>query len=97
MVFFLDSFKQKYGIRKFTWGVHFIVAFVFSLIYYNYLTPEDFNGGEGLNCYTDHLYYSIVTHASVGYGDISPKTRRAKLLVMLHIVIAFVLIISLWL
>lgn len=97
MVFFLDKFKQKYGIRKFTWSIHFIVAFVFSLIYKNLLTPEDFNGGEGLKTYTDHLYYSVVTHASVGYGDISPKTPRARFFVTMHIVIAFVLIISLWL
>ena len=70
---------------------------VFSGLYYYLLTPDDFNGGEGLKSYNDYFYYTIVTHASVGYGDISPKTRKAKMLVSLHIIIAFVFIISLWL
>tara|TARA_Y100000590_G_scaffold382967_1_gene453314 strand:- start:424 stop:708 length:285 start_codon:yes stop_codon:yes gene_type:complete len=93
----LKDLRKKYGARKFTWFSHLFIVMVFSGLYYYYLTPEDFNGGEGLNDYTDYFYYTVVTHASVGYGDISPKTKKAKMLVTLHIIIAFVLIISLWL
>jgi voltage-gated potassium channel len=96
-MFFLDYFKDKYGIRKFTWFMHLIIVIVFSRLYYIYLKPEDFNGGEGLKTYNDYLYFTVVTHASIGYGDISPKSRKAKNLVMIHIIISFVMIISLWL
>lgn len=96
-MFFLDDLKEKYGARKFTWFSHFFIIIIFSGLYHTYLNPEDFNGGEGLKSYSDYFYYTVVTHASVGYGDISPKTRRAKMLVSLHIIIAFILIISLWL
>jgi len=93
----LKDLIEKYGARRFTWFSHLIIVFIFSGIYYYFLTPADFNGGEGLNNYIDYFYYTIVTHASVGYGDISPKTKKAKMIVTLHIIIAFCLIISLWL
>ena len=32
----------------------------------------------------DPYYFSLTTMSTVGYGDFSPKTRRAKLLVMSH-------------
>ena len=30
----------------------------------------------------DPYYFSLLTMSTVGYGDFSPKTRRAKILVM---------------
>jgi len=96
-MFILEEFKNKYGARKFTWFSHFFIVILFSGLYYKLLEPNDFNGGEDLKDYGDYLYFTIITHASVGYGDISPKTPKARKLVTLHVVLAFVLIISLWL
>lgn len=37
----------------------------------------------------DVLYYSSITHAGVGYGDISPLTRESRSLVTLHVILSF--------
>lgn len=92
----LKDLGTKYGKRKFTLFTHLVIVLLFSGVYYQYLTPDDFNGGDGLKEYNDYLYFSVITHASVGYGDISPKSRRAKMIVTLHAVLAFTFIISLW-
>lgn len=50
----------------------FLYGFIYSLI------PEDFD----FNSTVDPYYFSLTTMSTVGYGDFSPKTRRAKILVM---------------
>ena len=40
----------------------------------------------------DFLYFSIVTFATIGYGDIVPMIIEAKLLVLLEISLSFVMI-----
>lgn len=36
------------------------------------------------NAVVDPLYFSTTTSATVGYGDVVPRSRTAKALVMLH-------------
>jgi voltage-gated potassium channel len=42
------------------------------------LDPEEF----GFKTALDPYYFSFTTMSSVGYGDFSPKTGRAKMLAM---------------
>jgi voltage-gated potassium channel len=62
-----------------------VILFLFSLITHFWLGEEI----SGAKSYIDHLYFSTVTLASVGYGDMVPKTRRAKLLVAAYIIFTY--------
>ena len=68
--------------------IHLLIIIIFSIIYYitNKFDSEDeplFNG------YFDCIYFTIVTHFTVGYGDISPKTKLHRTITMIQIITAF--------
>ena len=92
----VKNFTNKFEGRKYTLITHLVIVLLFTFVYAYYLTPEDFIGGEQLNDISDYLYFSVITHASVGYGDILPKTKRAKIIVTSHVVLSFIFIVSLW-
>tara|TARA_Y100000389_G_C17399738_1_gene484628 strand:+ start:45 stop:290 length:246 start_codon:yes stop_codon:yes gene_type:complete len=54
-----------------------LVALVYGILY-SMMRPEDFE----FKSLVDPYYFSFTTMSSVGYGDFSPKTTRAKVLVM---------------
>jgi len=59
----------------------FIILLIICVIYaiiYSRMNPADF----GFKDKIDPYYFSVTTMSAVGYGDLSPKTRGAKLLVM---------------
>jgi hypothetical protein len=45
---------------------------------------------DGLDTRIDALYFTIVTLATVGYGDITPKSQSARLVTILQILYTFV-------
>jgi hypothetical protein len=61
---------------------HIILYIVFSIIYMQ-LNSTHFRGIKE-HSYHDRLYYSAITHTTVGYGDISPKSVLCKNISMLH-------------
>lgn len=59
----------------------FTVILVITIIYaigYSFMKPSDFGFKDKL----DPFYFSFTTMSTVGYGDLSPKTWRAKMVVM---------------
>ena len=66
-----------------------IVIFLFSIIYY--ITNRFQDEEERLfESYFDCVYFTICTHFTVGYGDISPKTKLHRTLTMIQIITAFI-------
>lgn len=49
---------------------------------------------DGLETHLDALYFTLVTLATVGYGDITPQSQSARLVVILQILYALVLLTS---
>ncbi|MFD8453408.1 MULTISPECIES: potassium channel family protein [Streptomyces] len=61
---------------------------VFSATYYALAKqPGEFSG---LHTRLDALYFTVVTLATVGYGDITPRGQAARLVTVLQIVYSFV-------
>jgi hypothetical protein len=58
-----------------------MITLVYGLIYASIhrMNPNAFGFKDGL---VDPFYFSFTTMSSVGYGDYSPQTRIAKVLVM---------------
>jgi|TARA_Y100000996_G_scaffold415556_1_gene411108 hypothetical protein len=57
-----------------------LTTLVFGFIYSTF-DPEEFGFTESP---MDPWYFSFTTMSTVGYGDFSPKTDRAKRMVMFH-------------
>ena len=72
-----------------------LMIIIFGLINTNLTNVDEWVGNNAPNeksSYLDRLfnmiYFSSTTFSTVGYGDIYPKSKRAKILVMLqHIII----------
>ena len=60
----------------------FLITFIFGIIYMilDKANPKRF----GFKTMIDPLYFSFATMSSVGFGDFSPKTDIAKLVVMVQ-------------
>lgn len=78
-----------------------ILAFFITLYYFipdgfraHFVVPqlknvkEDDAKGQRVT-FGDVVYYSCITHATVGYGDIYPATRGARAIVATHVMLAF--------
>ena len=40
----------------------------------------------------DSLYFSLITQATIGYGDIVPRSKRAKIIVITQVLFSFLII-----
>ena len=71
---------------------HIVLLIVFSLLYHNLSKfSENENDIKKFSNYEQCLYFTIVTHFTVGFGDIAPQSTLLRRLCMLHIFLAFLL------
>ena len=72
--------------------LNIMVVLIFAEIYYIMDTTS--NGEHfGFDGYTDALYYATVCSSSVGFGDILSKTKKAKMVTTLHLMIQFFVLV----
>lgn len=61
------------------------VIFVFTFLYFGLAkTGDHFNGLSSDASLIDTVYFAFTVQSTVGFGDIYPKTKPAKMLVMLQ-------------
>jgi len=70
--------------------LYIILSFIFAFIY-NLMDHNEFIGFNEDSYFFDHLYYSITTQATIGFGDIAPISKRAKFVSMIHAFTIFIL------
>ena len=72
--------------------IHLITIAIFSVIYF-YATKKTGTkkDKENFSSYENTVYYTTITHFTVGFGDISPESKTLKRLTMLQILLAFYL------
>jgi Ion channel len=70
-----------------------VYGFGIAYIYLSSFDPSAFNKQVGI---TDGMYFSVVTAATVGYGDIFPISHAAKVLTILEIAVSLLYVVLLF-
>ena len=71
---------------------HIITIILFSIIYY-FIAPikGSKKDQENFQNIEDSIYYTTLTHFTIGFGDIAPESQIMRRLTILQVLIAFVL------
>ena len=100
--YFSKNFFSILKKQNYYFPIHILVILLFTIIYkliseiehqekqqYN----DKFIGRRRLNkeSLEEILYFSVVTHFTIGFGDIVPKTKLMRRATICHILIAFTL------
>lgn len=69
---------------------HLVIIVIFAFIYkaINMNNIEAFNNEKEMTLF-DCLYFSVVTHTTVGYGDIYPVSNLARACMMIQVMTVF--------
>lgn len=64
-----------------------VTNIAFATMLFTWVTDNDFTGlrKNGPDRFADLFYFSIVSFSTAGYGDISPKSTRARMIVSLFL------------
>ena len=103
-----DKYKSKSSLITHKFILFTSSIILFSFIYTIFLKIEDFDDNHTyyfknkkkkknkelsiINIYFEMLYFSAITQSTVGFGDISPKSPKAKIFVVLQILTSFILL-----
>jgi hypothetical protein len=70
--------------------------FIYSTINYSLGKKNLFNHDYDEITYIDSMYFTTITLTSIGYGDITPRTQKAKVICMIEIIVFWVLIYNVY-
>jgi hypothetical protein len=72
-----------------------VIAFATFYVVASWCGNDSFSGGTGslVHSPVTPLYYSVVTIATIGYGDFSPQRTIGNFLVCLEIMLSFLLVV----
>jgi len=70
---------------------HLAIIFLFTNLYF-FLAPYSIEADKKQfsESWERTLYYSFITHLTVGFGDITPQSKLCRRLTMLQVLLAFI-------
>ena len=84
------SQKSRWAVLAYMFTSYFGTVIAFAILYYQ-IAADDAEAFRGpINSAIDAIYFSVVTGATVGYGDIHPVDPWAKILVIAQILLSLV-------
>lgn len=103
---FLEEYKIKYpkrfwlwklscdcGNSLFLWMMWSLIAALFFAFLYWLMGAEHFDTGDHLKTsFFTMAYYSIVTFTTLGFGDITPKTFSAAMVVTIEVILGYIML-----
>jgi voltage-gated potassium channel len=86
MVAFLLLFRSLWHILKILFRQEEQKAIMLALLFILLIGTFFYHNVEGMT-YLDALYFSVMTLATVGYGDLAPQTALGKLFTIIYVLI----------
>jgi len=92
----LDVFRGNFAISR-MFISHFLFVYAFSVlyVYISAIDPSSFSTGRPLSV-SDGIYFSAVTAATVGYGDIATTTSVARVVTIIQIYVSLFYAVSIF-
>ena len=75
--------------------IHLLIIFFFTNLYYflaRYSEEKGYHSEDGKKfgeSWERDLYYTVMTHFTIGFGDITPQSKLFKRLTMCQVLLAF--------
>ncbi|MDD2697776.1 MAG: NAD-binding protein [Arcobacteraceae bacterium] len=80
---FIKIFVEKKTELIMLLGLYLLVVFFAAIVFYIY---EGGDVNHNVNSFADSVYWSFITVATIGYGDITPHSEAGRLVVLILIV-----------
>jgi len=88
----ISQFIKNLKKRNYFLPYHFLLIMVVSILIYYYVPYGDNEKDKkSFNNYFTTLYFTTMTHFTIGFGDIAPTGTLLRLISMIHIILAFTL------
>ena len=88
----LSQLIKNLNKRNYFLPYHFLLILIFSILIYNYAPYSDNEQDKkSFDSYFSTLYFTTMTHFTIGFGDIAPSGSFLRLISMIHVILAFTL------
>ena len=75
---------KKLKLAFFIFIFNLCAASLFAIIYANLLNADDWDGLDATSTWLDYIYFSLSCSTTIGFGNISPKSQRARAIVIIQ-------------
>lgn len=71
-------------------ALYLTIMIAFAAFLNTWVTDDDISGlpKDGVDRFTSLMYFSVTTFTSTGYGDMAPKSKRARLVMSAYMTTA---------